>query len=427
MLSTVFRQANAGTLTWILVTSLFLSNVAAAQTPAYELKNGYWFDGAKFEPGIRYTVGDTLVSNKPDSVIETIDLNGGYVIPPFADGHTHRPATKDRVFTDSRFFLDAGIFYIMNHGNISRYSGDFREQLSSTVTIDAVFSGGILSSPMSHSVELWQRLHSRGAFPDIDEEELDGEAYFVIESVSDLRERWSEILATRPDFLKIMLQFSEEYEQRKSDPQYFGYSGLDPSMVGEIVDRAHAAGLRVSAHIETAEDFRVAVSAGVDIIAHLPGYDVDINDDINSYRLQEQDASSAAENDTIVLTTTLLSQDRSEDQDEKYSRMMQNHRENLRLLSRAGVRLAIGSDQFSKHAVDELLHLDTLGLFDNATLLRMICNITPSAIYPNRSIGHLVDGAEASFLVLTNNPLDDITAIRNIRLRVKGGVILAQE
>ncbi|MBU2677900.1 MAG: hypothetical protein KJP16_12550 [Gammaproteobacteria bacterium] len=421
------RLASLGVWGWTVLAGLHISAIAAEHVPQYELQNGYWFNGKEFEFGARYIVDGSLVSNRPDSASETIDLKNGYVIPAFADAHTHRPATADRVLSDSRFFLDDGIFYIMNHGNISRYSGSFRQQLASAGTVDAVFSNGILSSPQSHSVKLWRRLHERGIFPDIDEQELDGEAYFVIESAADLHELWPEIEATQPDFLKIMLQFSEKYEERKSDPQYFGLSGLDPSIVGEIVDRAHGAGLRVAAHIETAEDFRVAVASGVDIIAHLPGYDVNVKDDINRYRLHEEDAILAAEKDVVVLTTTLLSRDRSEDQNEKYRRMMQNHRENLSLLSQAGVRLGIGSDQFSKHAVDELMHLDTLKMYDNATLLRMICTVTPRAIYPDRNIGQLVDGAEASFLVLEYNPLDDLSAIREIRLRVKGGVIVNTE
>lgn len=36
--------------------------------------------------------------------------------------------------------------------------------------------------------------------------------------------------------------------------------------------RAHQAGLRVSTHIETAADFHHALVAGVDEIAHMPGF-----------------------------------------------------------------------------------------------------------------------------------------------------------
>ena len=315
----------------------------------------------------------------------------------------------------------------MNHGSIARYHEELSDKLSTSETIDAIFSNGILSSPQSHSVELWQRLLGRGAFPDIDLQELDGEAYYVIESAADLHRRWPEILATSPDFLKIMLQHSEEHELRRNDRRYFGHSGLNPSLVVDIINQAHKAGLRVSAHIETAEDFRVAIAAGADIIAHLPGYDVELDDDIRRYQLSSDDAHAAAEKDAVVLTTTLLSRDRAEGQPEKLNRMMKNHRENLRLLSEAGVRIGIGSDQFSKHAVDELMNLASLDFFDNETLLNMICVVTPLAIFPERRVGGFVDGAEASFLVLDENPLDDIANILGISLRVKDGVFLDLE
>ena len=46
--------------------------------------------------------------------------------------------------------------------------------------------------------------------------------------------------------------------------------GLHPRLVPVIVAKAHAAGLQVTAHVETAEDFRHAVRSGVDEIAPVP-------------------------------------------------------------------------------------------------------------------------------------------------------------
>ncbi len=43
------------------------------------------------------------------------------------------------------------------------------------------------------------------------------------------------------------------------------------------------------------------------------------------------------------------------------------------------------------------------------------------AIFPDRKIGRLADGYEASFLVLDADPLADFSAIEKIRLRVKQG------
>jgi imidazolonepropionase-like amidohydrolase len=195
-------------------------------------------------------------------------------------------------------------------------------------------------------------------------------------------------------------------------------------LIPDIVERAHAAGLRVSAHIESAADFRLAVEAGVDIVAHLPGYDVAMDDDIARYRLSSSDAEMAKTKDVVVLTTTLLSSDRAEDEPGRLGRMMQNHAENLRLLHAAGVRLGVGSDQFSKNSIDELMNLASLEVFDNSTLLDLISSETPRAIFPNRKIGSLADGAEANFLVLGGNPLDAIENIRFIQTQVKDGVLL---
>lgn len=93
---------------------------------------------------------------------------------------------------------------------------------------------------------------------------------------------------------------------------------------------------------------------------------------------------------------------------------------NLRLLHRHGVRLAIGSDH-GETSLAEARHLYELGVFDNLTLLKLWCEATPQSIFPDRQIGRLDEGYEASFLVLTENPLDRFEAVERIALRVKQG------
>lgn len=45
-------------------------------------------------------------------------------------------------------------------------------------------------------------------------------------------------------------------------------------------------------------------------------------------------------------------------------------------------------------------------------------------IFPGRRLGRIADGAEASFLVLDGNPIDDFSAVTRIFLRVKQGTVL---
>ena len=69
------------------------------------------------------------------------------------------------------------------------------------------------------------------------------------------------------DLVKVYLLGSERYEAGGGAD-----TGLDPALVPVIVRGAHARGLPVVAHLETAADLRVAVEAGVDVAGHLPGY-----------------------------------------------------------------------------------------------------------------------------------------------------------
>src|ERR1700733_15340735 len=85
----------------------------------------------------------------------------------------------------------------------------------------------------------------------------------------------------------------------QSRPKYFSQRGLDPKLLPLIVQKAKIAGLWVAAHIWSAADVHVAVSAGVHQIAHMPGFwlrDEEIanenfeNRSFARYRISEADA-----------------------------------------------------------------------------------------------------------------------------------------
>jgi len=94
---------------------------------------------------------------------------------------------------------------------------------------------------------------------------------------------------------------------------------------------------------------------------------------------------------------------------------------NLRVLQKAGVGLAIGSDVYGTTSLAEVMNLKDLGVFDNLTLLKMWCETSVRTIFPGRKIGHLDTGYEASFLVLGGNPLVDFGAVKDIKRRFKQG------
>jgi hypothetical protein len=72
----------------------------------------------------------------------------------------------------------------------------------------------------------------------------------------------------------------------------------------------------------------------------------------------------------------------------------------------------------------EIMNLESLGVFDNRTLLDMWCRTTAETIFPGRRIGRLEDGYEGSFLVLGADPIQAFNAVKNIRMRFKQGSFL---
>jgi hypothetical protein len=109
---------------------------------------------------------------------------------------------------------------------------------------------------------LRERLLEMGIYPGFTKETLETQGYFQIDDKADLEATWPVILEYRPDFIKTILVFSEEYEKRRHDAAYFGRKGLDPELLKDLVRLAHEHDLRVSTHVATAADFLHAVDAG---------------------------------------------------------------------------------------------------------------------------------------------------------------------
>ena len=94
------------------------------------------------------------------------------------------------------------------------------------------------------------------------------------------------------------------------------------------------------------------------------------------------------------------------------------------MLRAAGVRLALGSDTYRDDSVLEAEYLATLGVFTPLELLRLWSEATPRAIFPQRRVGCLDDGCEASFLALSGDPTRTSRSTKRIALRMKDGRLL---
>jgi hypothetical protein len=393
--------------------------------PAIELRNGRWYDGAGFPPRTMYVVGRTLSAAKPARIAKSFDLAGGWVVPPYAEGHNHwlEPAA---IAAYEAAYLRDGVFYLKDMANARVVRRKLDAALNRPATVDFVSANEGWTGPGGHPYQIALQFLKFGSFPkDWTEKDLDRNVVNVVATPGDVGARWPEFLAGKPDFVKVFLLYSEEYAKRKDDPAFLYQRGIDPALVTLIAEKAHAAGLRVAAHAYTAADFRNALSGGADDIAHFPGTGWDAKLGDAAFRITPEDAARAAKRGATVTTTLSWLGEELESDPQKTRQIVDAViRPNLELLHRAGVTILLGSDQFRKTPAVEAALLAKLGLFSNAELLKMWCMTTPRAIFPKRRIGRLEDGDEASFLVLTGNPLADFANTSRISMRMKEGELL---
>lgn len=402
---------------------------ADAARAIIELSGGNWFDGRGFAPKTFYSVDGILTSNRPGHVDSAVDLTGKFVVPPFADAHVHNLNEDSSIDEDVRTDLAEGVFYAMEQDPAIEVSPLVHSRVNNPASVDVVYTEGLVTPTWGVMPDMYMMLAKMGRFGDRRNlTELDQREIFLINDETDLEKKWPALAKKNHDFIKVIVAFSEQEEKRKRNPHYDAkppeYSakpGIDPQVLGELVKRAHAAGLRVSAHIETAADFRLAVDMGVEIVAHFPaswqiGAKTGFTDGrMNHWELTDDDARAAADKKVTVITTAF--KEASDPDAAKYRSVYQH---NINLLAKYGVNLVIGTD--SRGSVpEEVLYLKSLDVLDNRALLEMATRATPQAIFRKRKIGELRDGYEASFLALDRNPVENLENIKSIFARFKQG------
>jgi len=372
----------------------------------FVLVNGQWFDGERFVGRRAYVSGGIFVE-RPETAGggAEVDLGGGFVVAPYGDAHAHVFYDPGNHGEDIELFRRQGVYAVLVQDSIVPPEARLSELLGSPGTPSFRITWGILTSRAS------------GFAPP-------GSPVFFVEDVGSLEGQWREVASRPVDFLKVILAFSERHQGGVAEAPV----GVAPAVLGRLVELAHRDGLQVSAHIETAADFRLALDAGVDYIAHLPAsWRVAPGDgprstgfsdsDPSRWLLTDDDARRAARLGTALVTTTF--RDRSSADYPLHAEIM---RRNIGRLLEAGARVVLGTD-FGGEIIDEVEHVAALTGADRAHLVRILTMDTPRAILPDRRVGGLEPGNEASFLVLGGDPLRDLGHLRDIRARMIAGRI----
>lgn len=405
---------------WMPILALIVSSAVQApslldggEAESMILSGARVWTGTDFVEQSLFIEDGQFVSEASESAARRVDLSGLFLVPPYADAHVHHFTVAETAAASRELFLSRGFFYLANlcgpHGARKQTAAHTNRPSG----VDVLFAHGAITGMSAHPVPLYRTLHKRRGQPEETFWEThDDNSFYRVDSLKTLERKLDLLVATQPDLLKVM-------QSRVSRRVPGSIESLDPDFLPVIVDRAHDEGLRVVAHCDDAEDFAHVLHSGVDWLAHMPGFGRRAGEPLEEFLLSVELARAAAEAELVVITTVGAYDEDREDNSPAQEAVDRN----LATLRTAGVTLAFGSDDWFGPET-ELRALSTHGGLRPVELLKMLCETTPRVLYPDRAVGSLSPGSEASLLALAADPREDRANLQGIVFMVKQGVVL---
>lgn len=198
---------------------------------------------------------------------------------------------------------------------------------------------------------------------------------------------------------------------------------LDEDEMASAIAEAHKAGKKTAAHAHGAEGIKNAIRAGIDSIEH------------GSY-LDDEGIQLMLENNTALVPTLSVDHflfkygkdDVPKFAIEKAKRARESQVKSFLKAWNAGVMIGIGTDAgtpYNPHygTYRELISMVELGLKEIDVLSAGTINSAKIAGVDDEQ-GSLEEGKLANFIVLKNNPMDDINSLKNVvKVYLRGNLV----
>ena len=323
-----------------------------------------------------------------------VDLTGKTVMPGIVDSHVHLSRTREMLLDDLQrrpyYGVVAAFSMGQDPGDLPNQVRTEAENMPFAARFRHAGRGMTAPEPGRTDVPHW------------------------LTTPEEARKAVREEAAHKVDIIKIWIDDRDDM-----------FKKLTPELYGAVIDEAHKAGLRTTAHIFELADAKGAVKAGLDAFAHVPARDRDMDDEFAALVRQRRNLTVVPNLPARGVVTDLswlsasipaaelekIQAGNRENADQQKTFGIQAR--NLVRLSKEGVSVAMGTDGNTPWAAHvEMEDMVAAGL----TPAQVITAATKNGADYLRiaNLGTIEQNKAADFIVLDANPLDDIRNTRKI-------------
>ncbi len=384
---------------------------------------------------VLFTENDRITAIRPQVAssdgYEVVDLKGGYLMPGLINLHVHIPATgkPKKKQTDARKLVRILTSTALLRNICYRMCASYvmPELYSGVTTIRTV--GGVLDidSRLRDEIRQGKRLGPRilaaNMAVSVPGGHMAGSLAYEAHSAEEAAQLVRKIAEGKPDLIKLMITGGVLDATKRGEP---GEVKMPAEYVRAACDQAHQLGLKVAAHVESPEGIKIALRNGVDTIEHGAQPDAEM---LELFKQHEAVLVS-----TISPALPFAMFDRSligatEVQQYNGQVLFEGIINCAKECLKEGIPVGLGTDTGCPY----ITHYD---MWRELWYFRKYCGVSNSfALYSatlgnakiinmDHEIGSLTVGKCADMIVTDKNPLEDLQALRNVRMVISQGRII---
>ena len=404
----------------------------------YALSNVTILDGHNnMEPrtGLAVLVNDGKIEKILNSAeipagYDVKDLQGAYLLPGLINMHVHipsggKPKKKKTDYNKLAALLKYGAVRKVIKAMCASYAK--QQLLSGTTTIRAV--GGVLDfdtwlrDEIAAGRKVGPRILAANYAVSVPGGHMTGSVALPAHSAEEAAQMVVELSKTKPDLIKLMITGGVLDAVVPGEP---GILKMPPEYVKAACDQAHALGYKVAAHVESTEGMVVALENGVDTVEH-GGRPTE-----ETTALFKKTGAKLIATLSPAIPFSVMDQTVSGLSDTDLlngKALWENMLAGVKAALAEGITVGLGTDT----GCPFITHYD---MWRELWYFVKCCGVTPAfAIHTATEInaqiagisgetGSIDEGKWADFMVVKENPLEDVAALRSpVMVALKGNII----